>query len=252
MSSSRQALPRNHRKAQFPSRFFIHHHHPWICHLNLDSTNPAWLVRLPAASSDSTCLLKTIGVECASREWQGCNGSHCSIQWSPPNTLKKPGCIFFQKGVSTSTARPECVNAKWSCRFKLAKSAAAPNAKTKPTSAKPMPITWQGGDENPIDGTVTTCQKEHLWHSDVLVYAWRWCQFIQFWGLTQVKSAWFICLKLTSLKTSGSQQLPTSCLIRTALNTCEYRHCGEGGCQRSQYSLNEVMKLSYSGTFESK
>ena len=116
------------------------------------------------------------------------------------------------------------------------------------TSANPTPATWLGGDENPLHGTLTTCQKEHLWHSDVSFYnTWRWCQFIQFWGLTQAKGTWFICL--TSLKTSSSQQLPTRCLIWMALNTCEDRHWVEDGCQRPRICRNEVMKLSYPRTY---
>ena len=107
-----------HRKAQALIAIF----HPSIWHLNLDRTNPAWLVRLPIESMqfcrDSTCLLKP--VDCAGRDTEaGCNGSHCSIQWSPPQPPENKQItitIFFQKGVST--ARPECANAKCSCSFK--------------------------------------------------------------------------------------------------------------------------------------
>ena len=73
--------------------------------------------------------------------WTGADRT-TTVEQIPHKLRKKQkqarfSCIFFKKachGVSTSTARPECVNAKCSCRFKLAKSAAAPNAKTKPTS----------------------------------------------------------------------------------------------------------------------
>ena len=112
------------------------------------------------------------------------------------------------------------------------------------TSANPTPATWLGGDENPLHGTLTTCQKEHLWHSDVSFYnTWRWCQFILFWGLTLYLPDGSENIKFSAVALRMSSYRWHWIRVKTVT---EWKM----GVKGPQICRNEVMKLSYPRTYE--